>query len=90
MSTVRRRERRRREAAREDGPDVWEVVAEFASPDGNNDAAVRQIMRDHSELRELPEQDVRIDILCGRSWSSVRVLRRGAQTEVTPRSSARG
>ena len=48
MSAVRRRERRRREAAREDGPGVWEVVAEFASPDGNNDAAVRQIMRDHS------------------------------------------
>ena len=76
MSRTRRRERLLREAARMDAPALWEVVAELAVPDGDNDAALRQIMRNYPELREIPEQDTRVDVLCGRSWSSIRVLRR--------------
>lgn len=74
----RRREGLQPAAARKAVTDVWEVVAEAVSQDGNNDAALRQIMADHPELRELPSEEVRIDILCGRSSSSVRVLRRVA------------
>jgi hypothetical protein len=76
VSRARRRERLLREAAEMDAPAIWEVVVELAVPDGDNDAALRQIMSNHPELREIPAQDMRVDVLCGRSWSSVRILRR--------------
>jgi hypothetical protein len=72
VSTAGRRERLRRGTTPHRTPDGWEVVAELVASDGNNDAALRQITADHPEIRSLPEQDVRVDLLCGRSSSSVR------------------